>query len=210
MRIERRLIRFDKLTPLASTHEHAETTNGLPPDASGKVFGTQFIRTRWRPAGLPGWLADHPVARRRRVCMRALLGGRGRNGAPDAEPFVQPLGGLLARRERYFIGRRRTRCGGRRVGCSGFNRGTRGLSLSVGVVVRVVDGNSWQGLGHRRAEPKGLRPKFGTADRRTFPGRRRGTLFAGRSDLETWRRNSTITAQNGVIVSSPSPRRRGI
>jgi hypothetical protein len=84
------------------------------------------------------------------------------------------------------------------------------LSLSISVVVGVVDGDSWQRMGYRRAETKGLRPKFGTADRRAFPGRRRGALFAGRSDLETWRRNGTITTQNGVIVSSPSPGRRGI
>jgi len=84
------------------------------------------------------------------------------------------------------------------------------LSLSIGVVVGIIDGDSWQGLRHRRAEPKGLRPKFGTANRRAFPGGRRGALFGGRGDLETWRRNGAITTQNRVIVSSSSPGRRGI
>jgi len=84
------------------------------------------------------------------------------------------------------------------------------MSVSIGVVVGVVDGDSWQGLGHRKTETKGLRPKLGTANGRRFPSRRRGALFAGRSDLETWRRNSTITTENGVVVSSPPPGRGGI
>jgi len=79
------------------------------------------------------------------------------------------------------------------------------LSLSIGVVVGVVDGKGWQGLGKRSAETKGLRPKFGTADRRTSPSRRKGMVFAGRSDLEAWRRKGAITTQNRVIVSPTPP-----
>jgi len=112
---------LDQLPPLAGTHEHAEATDGLSPDASREILGAQFVRARWRPAGLPGWLADHPVAsssnRSGRVDL-SLVRGRSRDWASDTESFIESLGGLLARREGHFVRGGGTRGGRRGVRCA--------------------------------------------------------------------------------------------
>lgn len=123
-----RLECFNNLATFSCTHEHTQATNGLPPDASGKVFGTQLVSTRGWPTGLSSWLADHPVARCRtsadrtgNVLLLLLLGRCSRDGPPDAKTFKEFPRCLFARRERHFVGRGGARGSGRR---SRSDRGT--------------------------------------------------------------------------------------
>jgi hypothetical protein len=179
----KRLKGFDKFPSLAGTHEHAEAAYGLSPDASREVLGAQFIRTRWRPAGLPGWLADHPVAsssgnRSGRVGLSLIRGRRGHR-ASDTQTLVESLGGLLARREGRLVRGRGAGRSGRRVGGAGFDRRAGRLSFAVSVLVGIVDGNSGQGLRDRAAEAERLWPEFGSAGgNRGSRGGRRHTVFA--------------------------------
>jgi hypothetical protein len=86
------LIDFNKLSPLSSIHEHAESVDGMSPDPGSEVLGAKFISTRWRPAGLPSRLTCHPVGGNRhhvRVLNLGLLVIRDGGGrASYAKAFI--------------------------------------------------------------------------------------------------------------------------